>query len=239
MGHGGGPEPAHAAFQTSTITALLDGAYDGDVSVGELRRHGDLGLGTFNALDGEMVALDGEFWRADADGALHRAGDELLVPFAAVTMFTADETVAIDAPLGLSGLVDSIRARLPRSGCAALRLDGTFARVHARSVPRQLPPYRPLAEVAEEQHEFDLADFEGSLVGFVFPHEAAALNVPGHHLHVASADRRAGGHVLAVDVERGTLMLDRLDDLHLELPPGVDLPHGPVDRATLGRIEGG
>ena len=196
MGHGGRAEPAHAAFQTSTITALLDGRYDGDVSIGELRRRGDLGLGTFNALDGEMVALDGEFWRADADGALDRAGDHRLTPFAAVTSFTADETVAIDAPLALGGLIELIGGHLPPSGCLAVRLDGTFARVHARSVPPQSPPYRPLTEVAEEQHEFDLADFEGSLVGFVFPREAAALNVAGHHLHVATADRRSGGHVL-------------------------------------------
>ena len=88
------------------------------------------------------------------------------------------------------------------------------------------------------QHEFDLVDIEGSLVGFVFPGTAAALNVPGHHLHVASGDRRRGGHVLEVEVERGILMIDRLADVHLELPPGVELPHDSVDREALRRIEG-
>lgn len=39
-------------FQTSTIDALLDGAYDGDVSFPELREHGDLGLGTLDACEG-------------------------------------------------------------------------------------------------------------------------------------------------------------------------------------------
>ena len=49
----------HVLFQASTIGALLDGAYDGDVSFAQLAEHGDLGLGTFNALDGEMIAVDG------------------------------------------------------------------------------------------------------------------------------------------------------------------------------------
>ena len=62
----------HVLFQASTIGALLDGAFDGDLSFAELAEHGDLGLGTLNRLDGEMIALDGEFFRADVDGAIER-----------------------------------------------------------------------------------------------------------------------------------------------------------------------
>ena len=49
----------HEVFQNSTINALLEGVYDGSMTYGELRRHGDFGLGTFNGLDGEMIAFDG------------------------------------------------------------------------------------------------------------------------------------------------------------------------------------
>src|SRR4029078_8648676 len=59
--HGG---HAHLVlFQASTIGALLDGAYDGDLSFGELAEQGDLGLGTLNHLDGEMIAIYGELVR--------------------------------------------------------------------------------------------------------------------------------------------------------------------------------
>ena len=58
----------HVLFQASTIAALLDGAYEGDLTFAELGEHGDLGLGTLNGLDGEMIALDGRFYRADVDG---------------------------------------------------------------------------------------------------------------------------------------------------------------------------
>src|ERR1700689_4338832 len=57
-------EVTHATlFQVSTSGALVEGISQGVVTVGELKRHGDLGLGTFADLDGEMVIADGGFWR--------------------------------------------------------------------------------------------------------------------------------------------------------------------------------
>ena len=40
------------AFQASTLDALLRGELRGDLTIGELLQHGDLGLGTLNLLDG-------------------------------------------------------------------------------------------------------------------------------------------------------------------------------------------
>src|SRR6478752_2893720 len=77
----------HVLFQASTIGALLDGAYDGDLTFAELAEHGDLGLGTVNALDGEMIAVDGEFLRVDAAGDVHPVAAEERTPFAVVTWF--------------------------------------------------------------------------------------------------------------------------------------------------------
>ncbi len=55
------PAAPNVVFQTSTIDALLDGRYEGDLTFGELAAHGTLGLGTVQQLDGEMVAIDGCF----------------------------------------------------------------------------------------------------------------------------------------------------------------------------------
>jgi alpha-acetolactate decarboxylase len=43
----------------SNMGALPDGVYDGDVTIADIRRYGDSGLGTFNHRDGENVVLDG------------------------------------------------------------------------------------------------------------------------------------------------------------------------------------
>src|ERR1700733_13521180 len=95
--HGARHSPAAAAevYQTSTMAALLDGIYDGDVTIAELLGHGDFGLGTFNHLDGEMVVLDGTCYRLRADGSATVAGPDDLTPFAAVTQFTADTTIEV------------------------------------------------------------------------------------------------------------------------------------------------
>jgi acetolactate decarboxylase len=48
--------------QVSTIDAILNGLYDGVITYRDLKEHGDFGIGTFEGLDGEMVALDGNFY---------------------------------------------------------------------------------------------------------------------------------------------------------------------------------
>lgn len=230
---------AHEVFQTSTIAALLEGAYDGDVTFGELRAHGDLGLGTLQHLDGEMIALDGEFWQAPASGRLRRIDDDERTPFAVVCPFAPDVTVALDGPRSYDDLLGEIGRHVPASGTVAVRIDGRFSHVRARSVPAQRRPYLPLAEVAARQVLFEWRDLDATLVGFRFPKVAAGIELPGHHLHIISADRTRGGHVLAADLAHGTLRVDRVSAMRLELPTGVKLPaaRDAGRTAILDRIE--
>jgi acetolactate decarboxylase len=55
-------------YQVSTIDALLQGSYDGVMRYDDVKRQGDFGIATFDGLDGEMVAVDGEFFQVMADG---------------------------------------------------------------------------------------------------------------------------------------------------------------------------
>ena len=90
-----GPAPPHTLYQVSTATALVAGIYQGAVRVGKLREHGDLGLGTFENLDGEMVLVDGHCYQVRSDGSVKECDDEVLSPFAVVTRFLPDETVTL------------------------------------------------------------------------------------------------------------------------------------------------
>jgi len=219
----------HVLFQASTIGALLEGAYEGDLSFAELAEHGDLGLGTLNHLDGEMVALDGEFFRADAEGAIHPVGPGERTPFAVVTRFEATIDKRLPGEAGrrsrshgeLLACLDELVP--PGASSCAIRLDGRFGLVRARSVPRQEPPYRPLTEVVADQHVFELADVEGTMLGFRFPSYAEGIEVGGYHLHFISADRTRGGHVLESRSGELRVRIDPSDDLHVELPPTVEL----------------
>lgn len=233
----------HVLFQASTIGALLDGAFDGDLSFAELARHGDLGLGTLNGLDGEMIALDGEFFRADVDGAIQPVPAAAKTPFAVVTRFEAEVDARVAGELSHGELLARLDALAPASASScAIRLDGRFELVRARSVPAQTPPYRPLTEVVADQHVFELEDVAGTMLGFRFPAYVEGIEVSGYHLHFISDDRSRGGHVL--DSRSGDLRvrIDPSDDLHVELPPRIDLADPGLaaeTHAALVRAEGG
>lgn len=229
----------HLLFQASTIGALLEGAYDGDLSFDQLAEHGDLGLGTLNNLDGEMIALDGRFYRADVDGAVGEVGGAQRTPFAVVTHFDPTVDVEIDGPLEHTGLLARLDELIPPDAATcAIRLDGRFELVRARSVPRQSPPYRPLTEVVLEQHVFELAGVEGTMLGFRFPDYAEGIEVSGYHLHFVSDDRKRGGHVLASRCAGALrVRLDLSNDLHVELPPGVELADRAVAAETHAAVE--
>jgi acetolactate decarboxylase len=215
----------HVLFQASTIGALLDGAYDGDLTFAELAERGDLGLGTLNHLDGEMIALGGEFFRADVDGNVERVPPEEKTPFAVVTRFepTVEEQLPVEQRSHEELLAQLDRLVGTGASSCAVRLDGRFDLVRARSVPRQDPPYRPLTEVVAEQHVFELIDVEGTMLGFRFPAYVEGIEVPGYHLHFISADRTRGGHVLDSRSGKLRVQADPSDDLHIELPPRVEL----------------
>jgi acetolactate decarboxylase len=234
----------HVLFQASTIGALLDGAFDGDLSFAELAKHGDLGLGTLNHLDGEMIALDGEFFRADVDGVVNRIGPREATPFAVVTRFEPSVDLRLEQPLAQAELLQRVDALVPgdASSCA-VRLDGRFELVRARSVPRQDPPYRPLTEVVADQHVFELEDVGGTMLGFRFPAWVEGIEVAGYHLHFISEDRSRGGHVLDSRAAPGLrLRIDPSDDLHVELPPQIALTDPDLAAAThaaIAKAEGG
>ncbi len=231
----------HVLFQASTIGALLEGAYDGDVSFAELAEHGDLGLGTLNGLDGEMIAVDGRFYRADVEGTIHGVDGSARTPFAVLVWFSPTLDFELDRSLDHAALEGLLDRHLPAGVAAcAVRIDGVFELVRARSVPRQRPPYRPLGEVVGDQHVFELPEVEGTVVGFRFPDYSEGIEVSGYHLHFISADHNRGGHVLECRPRRGRIRIDLSADLHLELPPGVDLSAPGLSEEThraLNRVE--
>jgi acetolactate decarboxylase len=238
---GGDEHLHHTLLQTSTVDALLEGKYEGDVSFAELGTHGDFGLGTFDALDGEMICLDGSFYQIKSDGRAYAVEGKARTPFAVVTTFEPDFSQELSTPMDFETLCDYVDGVVGGGAvCCAIRVDGRFEYVKTRSVPRQHKPYPPLVEVVENQPTFELRDVSGSLIGFRFPDYAQGLNVSGYHFHFITVDRTAGGHVLGCTLTRGELYIDHEGDLRLELPPEVDLPAPDQSTAkseTLDRIE--
>ena len=56
-------------FQYNTLGALMAGLYGGSFTIGELLEHGDLGVGTLDSIDGELIVVDGK------QRQIHHRGD--------------------------------------------------------------------------------------------------------------------------------------------------------------------
>lgn len=223
--HGQAPQASDATddnqelVQISTINALIKGIYEGDMTMGELRGLGSFGIGTFNELDGEMVAMDGTVYQVTSDGKVHVAPDTVKTPFACVTHFQADSTTPSVNAASYEALQEMIDGGLPSENLFyAVKISGEFPQMKVRSVPRQTAPYRPLTEVVKDQTVFDYKDTSGTLIGFRCPEYVQGVNVADYHVHFLSADKTQGGHVLGFKLKDGTVEVDNLPHFRLILP---------------------
>jgi acetolactate decarboxylase len=115
-------------YQVSTATTLVEGIYRGAVRVGTLREHGDLGLGTFEDLDGEMVVLDGHFFQVRGAGSVREVDDGVLSPFAVITRFAPEPAVTLDQCPDMGSVRFELNSRSLRSRKLSLLLAARIAR---------------------------------------------------------------------------------------------------------------
>ncbi|QEH39129.1 Alpha-acetolactate decarboxylase [Aquisphaera giovannonii] len=205
-------------YQLSTAGALVEGIYRGEMTVARLRGHGDLGLGTFEGLDGEMVVVDGHFYQVRSDGMVSEVADGVSSPYAVLTKFDPGVPTPLSNCSSLADLEGELdRLRTSDNLFYAIRVDGVFSSVRTRAVPRTADGV-PLVQAAASQPEFHLADVRGTIVGFWSPAYFKTLTVPGYHLHFLNEDRNAGGHLLDCAGRELVARIERESNLRLTLP---------------------
>ncbi len=206
-------------YQYSTIEALLEGIYDGNMTFGELKAHGDYGLGTINALDGEMIEVDGKFYQIKVDGIAYPIADNEKTPFAIVSFFDIDKSIIIKDTLTYEKFTTYLDDNLPSDNLYyVIVVKGNFDYIKTRSVPRQKFPYVPLVKAIEEQKTFEFMNVNGTLVGFRIPKYIGNMNVPGYHFHFLTEDKKAGGHVLELTIHDQQAFIDYTDNFFMKVP---------------------
>ena len=224
-------------FQTSTVNALMEGASTGDMTMGELKTHGDFGLGTFEGLDGEMIELDGKVFQVRADGHAHPVGDSARTPFATVSFFKADETSHLDRPCDKPTMLAAVAAMLPSQNIFhAVRIEGRFEYVKTRAVAKQDKSVG-LEQAAREEPIFEFNDVEGTVVGFFTPDYLRGVNVPGYHLHFITADRTAGGHMLDCRTLDVTIKIHHTPEFELGTPGTEEFLKADLSRDSTAAIQ--
>jgi len=230
-----------ALVQFSLVSALAAGDYGGGAPLRQMLSGGDFGVGTFSRLEGEMIVLDGKIYQALANGTVRSADLNDTTPFAAVTFFHEDGRLADFAADTLNDLDQQLDQKLARRNVPyAIRVDGTFAHLTLRSVPGQVPPFKPLVEAVQQQVTWQHANLRGTLVGLRCPAWIGTLNVAGYHWHFLSENHTIGGHVLACQFQHGLLRYDECTSLVIRLPSSSEFDAfepGEIKKQDIDQIE--
>jgi len=228
-----------ALFQLSLANVLLDGGYDGLVTIGEVMPAGDHGLGTVHRLDGELIVVDGVPWRVDATGRASIVAPETTTPFVVLTNMESTRSTRV-RDQSRDELLATVERLVDDPGAVvAVRVEGRFRRVLVRSVPAQDKPYRPYLEVcATDEVRWEHHGFEGVFVGFRFPNIDGGATIGGLHLHGLDTDRTTGGHNHEMHVDDAVLTVSTSHDIAIALPDRsmVELLEMPEELRALQRL---
>ncbi|MBQ7274373.1 MAG: acetolactate decarboxylase [Clostridiales bacterium] len=210
-------------YQVSTLQALMLGYFRSVINVSELLKHGDIGLGTFTDVDGEMIVLDGSCYRATETGDVVPAEPDRGVPFS--TICTMDETTPMkfdsmnsveDLKASLNNLIDS---QFGLNSMHMARIDGEFEVIDARSESGYESVHVDLKTVlGRTQKAFKFENIKGTLVCVYFPDYMDGINAPGWHLHFISEDRKHGGHLFELVMKSGKGHISKINSIELKLP---------------------
>ena len=212
--------------QVSLLQGLTLGDYHGSITAEELKKHGDTGIGTFDALNGELLMLNGVIYRAAGDGSVEVVPDDETIPFANVTFFDTDVRTRVKNISGISSVkayMDKKAEKYGRNRFYMVKITGTFSDMYVRSEIAQKEPYKPLAGVLEtDQREFEYKNIKGTVVGLYCPGYMDGLNAVGWHFHFISDDTKAGGHVLDLKADNAFIEWDCTDEFDMLLPDTQD-----------------
>jgi len=209
-------------YQVSLMQAFMHGEYDGVITVGDLKTHGDTGLGTFEGVNGEMIILDGVIYQAASDGSINVMPDNETVPFATITNFDEDGKIDDISAKDFDDLTSQLDKEIGKNSTNnmyVIKLKGDFSNITVRSVEKQEKPYKEFTEVAAvDQKVFNHADQTGTVVAVYFPEYMNELNMHGWHLHFLSDDKTKGGHVLNFTDFKGSGQIDEIHEFNMILP---------------------
>jgi acetolactate decarboxylase len=212
-------QPKSTLFQVSTLAGLQRGLFYPVTTVGQLRQNGDVGVGAFEGMDGELLVIDGQAYNAMYSGKVVPVEDNTPIVYGTVALLTANRTESMQNIFSYDQLQKSLSQLLPNKNIFyVFKIQATFNYLKVRSTAKQEKPYPGLSVVVKNQSTFELNNIKGTLIGFRCPAYIQGVYAPGFHLHFISEDRQKGGHVLEANVADLTAQIGYLTQMHLLLP---------------------
>lgn len=220
-------------FQLSTMSSLLDGVFEGAMNYDEIKNYGDFGIGTFEHLDGEMIAFDDAFYRLRGDGTATPLKSADRTPFCSLTYFQPTVKKEFDQPLDKAAFENELKKLMKSENLFyAFRIDGVFKEVSTRTVAYQEKPI-PMTEAVKTQPIFHFKNVKGTIVGFWSPAFTQGIAVSGFHLHFIDEERKGGGHVFDYTLDHGTVLVDKKSHMSLYTPETAGFLNANLSRKDL------
>lgn len=214
-------------YQYSTLEALLNGVYEGNITINDLLEKGNLGLGTLNGGDGELIIIGGAAYQACADNTINKLSGNELIPYGGIVKFEKNKEIKIVSTQNSLKLKEEIKRTLDSKNIfSAIKITGKFKKMHVRILPKQHKPYQKLVDAVENQPEYIENNLEGDIVGFYAPILFQGVAAGEFHLHFIDKDKKFGGHILDFEIDKGLVEIQSLDKLLQEFPTNKEFQSG-------------
>ncbi len=212
--------------QVALLQSLTLGYFDGSITVKELKKLGDTGIGTFDGFNGELIMFDGVVYRANQNCEINVVDNKVTIPFANVTFFDKDFSIhlgSISNKNALEARLNELVNQRGRNCFYVVKLTGDFNEILVRSEAGQKKPYPTLVQALQaNQQERTFKKVSGTLVGLYCPAEMSSLNSVGWHFHFVTSDKKFGGHVLELSLSSGEAQFDKTENFAMRLPSDGD-----------------
>ncbi|KMQ61386.1 alpha-acetolactate decarboxylase [Chryseobacterium angstadtii] len=209
-------------YHYSSMDALRNGVYTGDITVKELKEKSDFGLGTYNFLDGELIQLDGQLFRVATDGSVETASEKRQVPFGSFTFFRKDQSIMAEQIKTVAELQQKLVHLLPsRNRFYAIKIEAGFENLTlGGAVKVSEKDTTGIATFMKTRPQYKKQNIRGTLVGFYSPPYVGGLDLSPFHFHFISDDKTAGGHLIdgTFSDTKITIQLDEKSNYEVILP---------------------
>ncbi len=211
-------------FQYNIWGAFVNRVFDGNMTIKELKEKGDIGLGSFDMLDGELVMTEGIAYRIREDATVSVAQDSDEIVYADAVFFKADESFTIKNPVNFDSLRKMLNSFLPSNNYFyAFKITGTFDSIILGGLHKQAAPFKKGLDILiPGRPVFKGANVKGTIIGFYCPQFIGDINAAGYHFHFISDDKKLGGHVMEIKSTKELMVLhQKLLNYEFRLPVGM------------------
>ena len=205
-------------YQFGTMQMLVESLLDGFVTPKEILSKGDIGIGTGEGIDGELIILNGKAYKVDVNGKIIQLNDDFPIVFANIHQSDFHFLNHFD-DISLKDLRTQILNQVNTTNLFfSVLISGDFSNVKTRSAAKSTKPYPGLAEIAKHQTVFKSSKIQGHMIGYFTPILYQGAGVPNYHQHFISNNLDFGGHVLDAYANSVDVKIQIFNGLDLTLP---------------------